>query len=148
MEASPEVCEDLCCRARPEHLERRSPENGQSQGQNLALTGVDAIRFRAKREQVERFYGLLPERQCKNLALSTLCTPHSLDSREERGGRGTVKARSYLFLFRSAAAGSTESKAPPVTSQISYANTYNLSTWFQSTLLHVCFNITNKDRSL
>ena len=29
---------------------------------------------------------------------------------------------------------------------MSYANIYNLETWFQSKLLHVYFDITNKDR--
>ena len=31
---------------------------------------------------------------------------------------------------------------------ISCGKTCNLSSWFQSKLLHVCFNITNKDRSV
>jgi len=31
---------------------------------------------------------------------------------------------------------------------LSYANTYNFETWFQSRLLHVYFNITSKDRSV
>ena len=31
---------------------------------------------------------------------------------------------------------------------ISCGNTYNLKTWFQSKLLHVCFDITNKYRSV
>ena len=32
--------------------------------------------------------------------------------------------------------------------RISSANTHDLSTWFQSKVLHVCFNITSKDRSV
>ena len=36
-------------------------------------------RFRAKREHLERFEGLSPERQGQNLALNVLHVPYSLD---------------------------------------------------------------------
>jgi len=38
--------------------------------------------IRARREQLEKFQGLLPESQGHNLALTALCVPSSLDSKK------------------------------------------------------------------
>ena len=46
--------------------------------------GAGRVHFRARREQPDIFQGLLPERQGRNLALTVLHVPHSLD----RGGMG------------------------------------------------------------
>jgi len=40
----------------------------------------DPVRFRAKRQHLERMYGLLPERQGQYLALNVSCVPCSLVS--------------------------------------------------------------------
>ena len=51
--------------------------------------GGQRDRSRARREQLKRFLGLLPESQGQNLAVTVLYVPHSLDS-----GRGeTVEFR-------------------------------------------------------
>ena len=44
------------------------------------ITQSAHTRFRAKREQLERFYGLQPESQGQNLAVPVLYVPRSLDS--------------------------------------------------------------------
>ena len=41
---------------------------------------VDSARFRAKREQLEMFQGLMPESKGQNLALTVLFVLYSLDS--------------------------------------------------------------------
>ena len=56
--------------------------------------------------------------------------------------RETAVNPDKFFPSRSAADGGGFSRS------ISYANTYNLYTWFQSKLLHIYFNITIKDRSV
>ena len=43
---------------------------------------------------------------------------------------------------------SSRSEPDTLQTSILYANTYDLFTWFQSKLLHVYLNITNKDRSV
>jgi len=65
----------------PEQWLQRHPEAGSSwPSWPKASHVVNANdRFRAKREQLETFYGLLPESQGQNLALTVLCVPCSLD---------------------------------------------------------------------
>jgi len=49
-----------------------------------ALGPGSSAPFQAKREQLKKLYGLLPESQGQNLALTVLYVPHSLDSGHSR----------------------------------------------------------------
>ena len=60
-------------------------------------------------------------------------------------GSGGGGGRGHLASGRRA---THDTRASSTRVRISCANTYSLSTWFESKLLHVYFNITNKDRSL
>jgi hypothetical protein len=64
--------------------------------------GAPPHRFRAKREQLKRFEGLLPESQGQNMVLTVLYVPGLLDSCEwvEPASAG-IQGRGFLwFLMR------------------------------------------------
>ena len=48
--------------------------------QSTKVVWRPCLHFRAKREQLERVSGLLPENQGRNLAVTVLCVPGLLDS--------------------------------------------------------------------
>ena len=57
----------------------------------------------------------------------------------------TVRAGVWPWLSRKVLKTFLTAKRVPSSLGISSANTYNLQTWLQSKLLHLYFNITNKD---
>jgi len=54
------------------------------------LSWIQRNRFRAKRELLDRFSGLLPESQGQNLPVTVLYVPYSLDRRITRVRATTV----------------------------------------------------------
>ena len=61
------------------------PFSGSLTSTFLQETYAFISRFRAKREQLKRVQGLLPERSGQNLALTVLYVPYSLDSGHTTG---------------------------------------------------------------
>jgi len=57
------------------------------------LLTFPAPRFQAKRGQLKRFQGLLPESQGQNRALTVLYVPNSLDSGTRECGSSQIKTR-------------------------------------------------------